>query len=654
MDELGAFSEAAEAAKRPGWPLDPFRIRRALWNGRLWLFGFTIAGVLLGLIWAKGVLGNSYETTAVLKYEGALHLAGYQFATGASLAPAAQSLHSESVLRRIREEGKIDSNLPALAGRIKYTFDRRSETMQIAVQDDTAEGSAEFAHLVTDVFLSYHRERQARRIEDEIDRVTKRIEAAKQEASEARKRYNEFRERHGIANLSREQRSSVDSAATLRADSEFASAEIRALEAQVSSYEQQLESTPRTSVVAGGTSPERQAYNRLRQELAAARASLSPNHPRLQALEMQVAQLKAELRGASGGVIGSNSTYRTLSEELRGAKSQLATLKERQKGISQLADRAQERVESFSGIEGEASALLAEVEVNEALVRRLRGAEAILEDRLENPPSSFSVLDPGVVPELPLRNKKKIVVFGVLSMLGVFFGLLFALWREFRGFRPQTPAEIAFWGHGPVLGSTGWPADAHGLEELVAGLDDLAPDAMGELLFIGGTQGDSAYAMQLSRRMSEDWFFDRPAPREQSAPYATQERGPLRTPPPSGPFPTSGPYPVGGGPSRPSAAPAQPSTALARRPVNLVRRREGLRLDAWDGPFEDQALRRAARLADRVVVLVRSDAMSAVELNGVRRRLGRDSGIGYIVLGLPDSLRNLPDRVGLVGAFWGT
>ena len=82
MDELEGFSEETDSAKRPGWPVDPFRIRRALWDGRLWLMGFAVGGVLLGLIWAKGVLGNVYEATAVLKYEGALHLAGYQFATG--------------------------------------------------------------------------------------------------------------------------------------------------------------------------------------------------------------------------------------------------------------------------------------------------------------------------------------------------------------------------------------------------------------------------------------------------------------------------------------------------------------------------------------------------------------------------------------------
>ena len=160
--------------------------------------------------------------------------------------------------------------------------------------------------------------------------------------------------------------------------------------------------------------------------------------------------------------------------------------------------------------------------------------------------------------------------------------------------------------------------------------------------------------------MTHDWFATRPVPREQRAPHPTGHSEPLQTPPPhSGPFSTSrGPYPVGNAPrqstapSRPSAAPSQPSTALALRPVQLVSREEGLRLDAWDGPFEDQALRRAARLADRVVLVVRSDSMSPLALNGVRRRVGRDSGIGYIVLGIPEELRGLPDRVGNVTEFW--
>jgi hypothetical protein len=79
-----------------------------------------------------------------------------------------------------------------------------------------------------------------------------------------------------------------------------------------------------------------------------------------------------------------------------------------------------------------------------------------------------------------------------------------------------------------------------------------------------------------------------------------------------------------------------------------------LDIQAWDGTLEGQALRRAARLADRVIVLVRADTMSALNIHHIRRRLGRDQGIGFLVLDLPEEYHGLPDRVGDVTRFWAT
>lgn len=653
MSDRGDTFGEPGGAKRPGWPADPFRVRRALWTAKSWVIGAALLGVVFGLFWVKVVVGRTYESAVVLKHEGGLQIDGYDLSTGQELAPAAEALHRESVLRRIRELSGVDWSLPALASAIEYNFDPRGDTLAIRVRGDTPDGAADFANMVTDVFLAYHRANQARRIELEVESLSQRIAAAQVEAEEARQLYNEFRVRHGIAHLPSEQRSTVNSAAQLRVDSQFASAEARVLKARIQTLEEQLAKTPRTSMVAGGVSPEREAYNRLRSELASARASLSPDHPRVQSLEQQVEQLRSHVRAGGGGdsVVGSNSAYVELTNELRATKSELTTLLAKQSVLDSMAEKAQSRTDSLAGVEGEASTLLAEVAVNEALIGRLQATEAALEDALQHPPSGFSVLDPGSVPELPIQNKAKPVIFGAMSLVGLFCGLAFALWREFRGLRLQTPAEIAFWGSGPVLAATPWPSDPLGLDELVAGLDDLAPEAKGNLLLLGGTPDDASSAGELARCINADWFVDGPmavaAAPAPSAP-SPHQRGPLTTPPPP-----SGPYPVGGSPS-PSAAPAQPSTALALRPVQLVRREQRIRLQAWDGPFEGQALRRAARLADRVIVLVRSDGMTALALSGIRRRIGRKDGIGYIVLALPEELGALPDRVGDVVQFWQT
>jgi hypothetical protein len=579
----------------------------------------------------------------VLKFEGAAWIDGMPPFNNA-LGPAAGALHRQAALRRIADEVGFEGSLKTLKSLIHYNADLFEGTLRLKVPGDTAEDAAQFARTVVDIFIQYHEEQQAKRIEIEIGRINKRMAAAEDEEEVARRRYNEFRDAHGIADLSTEQRRMLESAAKLRANSELAGSEVRALEAQVKSLGTQLASTSQTRVVIGGVSPERAAYQRLRQELATARATLLENHPRVQSLQQQVDRLRAGGTGTSGGdgQLAANTTYQVIGQQLRTAKSNLEALRERQRGLIELAEKAQQRVEAFSDIEGEASGLLAEVKINENLVRGLRETEAALEDALRNPSSGFVILDPGSVPEYPVRNKMKLVVFGAVPLVSFGLALLFVLSGEFRGLRVQTPAEIAFWGNGPVLGTTSWPNDPHGLDELVAGLDDYPP---ANVFIVGGSPHEAQLAAELAHRMYDHWVITRRTPsRGPTPPAPIREPTPIQTPPPSGPYPISG--------SSPSSALA---TSPSLRPVEVLPTRlakDRVNLEAWDRPLEGQALRRAARLADRVVVLIHSGALSAPQLNRMHQRLGREGGVGYIVLGLPNELSSLPDRIGDVAEFW--
>jgi len=638
-------------AKRQGFPVDPHRLKRALWGGRFWLIGAGGLGLIIGLFYVKVLMGSAYETTVVLKYEGDMSM-GDQRPSAHAIEPAADALLRQSVLSEIRDELGFDSNLTDLAEWIQYETDHRAGTLLFAVSGETGEDAAEYARVVTNVFTAYHKDRQSRRIEAEIARTEKRIDAAEADAEKALRRYNAFREKHGISDLPTEQQSMLEAAAQLRADSELAVPEIRALEAQVSSLEGLLASTPKTSVVGGGVSPERATYERLRQELVSAQASLSPDHPRVQSLQQQVGQLRAQLRSgggstsSGGGLVGINATYQDVAGQLREAKSNLAALRERQKGLSGMAERAQDRVASFSGIEGEASALLAAVKVNENLLSDLRSTNSILEDALRDPPSGFVVLDPGGVPEYPVEDNMKLVVFLAIPVLFVTLVLLVVLRREFRGLRLETPAEVAFWGKGPVLASTPWPSSQDGLADLIAGLDDHVPHANGSFLVVGSSTDESNLARVFVDRINRDWFStDEPAGTPNLVTPAPAERGPLQTPPPSGP------YPVGRS-GTPSVALVRLPPAPATEAIQVVRPEGHLELAAWNGPLEGQSLRRAARLADRVVILVRSGAATALSLNAMQRRFGRERGVGYIVVGLPEEFLTLPDRVGDAAAFW--
>ena len=72
---------------------------------------------------------------------------------------------------------------------------------------------------------------------------------------------------------------------------------------------------------------------------------------------------------------------------------------------------------------------------------------------------------------------------------------------------------------------------------------------------------------------------------------------------------------------------------------------------AWNGPLSGPLLRRAARLAHRVMVVV-SSGMSALDLARVHTRLGREGGVGFVLVNLSDAYVDLHDRVGPVSEFW--
>src|SRR4029077_2284233 len=107
-------------------------------------------------------------------------------------------------------------------------------------------------------------------------------------------------------------------------------------------------------------------------------------------------------------------------------------------------------------------------------------------------------------------------------------------------------------------------------------------------------------------------------------------------------------------PAPQSAKPVGSSEAL----VPIYRQGSALRpylaegTHAWRGAMEGPALRHAARMADRVIVLLTSGAEVFTSVAALRTRIGRERGVGVVLLGLGSDLLNLPDRAGDVQTFW--
>jgi hypothetical protein len=268
---------------------------------------------------------------------------------------------------------------------------------------------------------------------------------------------------------------------------------------------------------------------------------------------------------------------------------------------------------------------MSETKVAEQALENAKALYASADLESQNPPSEFKVLERAFPAKEALASPRKNIMLGLpigfalLSLLGII------LW-SLRRLDVRTPKEAAFWGSVPVVGASTWPRDPDMLSSLMHDLDDYAPHCEGVTLIVGASLDEA----HLARRVAE-WDGHRMVKSidDPQRLLAAGQGGST--------------YPL----ARPSSAAEQRDRA----------EREGaaasnMQILTLTGPVPAQALRRAARLADRVMVVVASGKHSIFQLMKIKGRLGRDQGIGILLVGLDKDYAMVRDRVGDIERFW--
>jgi uncharacterized protein involved in exopolysaccharide biosynthesis len=639
---------------RPGLPVHPYRLYRALMAGKWWLLGAAVLGLALGVGIAKLLMGSNYEAAASLKYEGVRSPSGEGRSDPAEVGSLAEAFLIEPVLRNTRQQLNLQTPLTALRARIEVDADTRAGTVRVRTGADASEQAAELANTLGEVFMRYHRERREQQLRSEISRVERRMRPAREALGEARATYDAFRETHGIADLSNEQQRGIETAAELQAQRDVAQSDIEALKARIQQLRRDVRTTPRMEVTSSQASAEARELSETQAALSAARASLSDDHPRVQALEQRVGTLRLRLHSNEGNrrgleQMGTSSRRSTLETSLSEAQAELESAHQRLASLQELSAQAKERVAALSDIEGEASALLSQVRIHERVLNDLEEEHAQLIDLVGEPTSGFRVLTRATPPEHPEPSRRKVLAALLSPTLLLLLAAGVLLTRELWGGRLWTPAEVAYWGGAPVVGTTGWPRDPQGLDALVADLDDFVPTSAGEMLVVGVNERTAPLAREVADWLREDWSDTRLFGAVPSAPAPAHPPSRTLTPPTV----TTAQMVVVPSTPHVAALPRDPRPHQANvDPGNRTEASPRLRVRPWLGPACGQGLRRAARLADRVLVTVQAGHATAAELAATRTRLGRDGGIGFVVVDLPPDLTRLADRVGPVEDFW--
>ena len=836
--------ESRAKARRPGLPIEPRRALRILWPERRRLGIVFLATALVALV-ASFFAPKTFESEAALLYEGIPLLDTDE--DGPTPSAFVQSAVVPSRLQEVRELLKWDISLSDLEARVDASLESETSIRFVAT-GPTAKEAYALAQAVLDVFLAHQASFNAKEIERLSTENELSLRRAHERREEAQAAFNEFREKSGKPDLLDEKEQLLERAAELRSRADEAAVEIAAQTARIAELEEARRELPQ-QIIGSATrgSPVDAPLAEARAELAEARGTLSEQHPRVQALKQRVANLESQ-RGSQKAELGdqtlvSNPARTSVELELATARAALAAAQERQSAILVLLENIQRDSESLAPEEGEARQIIGALEAAVARVEELTIRGAALRDAALTSVTGFRVLSVPVVPEHSSASKTVLIVLAMLPFLAA---LVYAVWLLLRCLRTLTveaPREVAWWGNGPVLGTSIWPRDPDALTAFVDELEDQGVYGAGRTLVVPATEAERDIACDFAVRLAEaPWLaaaildvgersaygsgLVTPAPMSgsprlpgglgipprrlstQGTPSVSHGRAiphkptvqgfvppsgrpssspPIITPSPVPPSDTSSPKPYSSRPPRkrtviglpavrpsnevespeqisieakpimpssappPSAAPddspkvpsgMQPfqrkrgaratvrmvvpanhsnaatdaasadqptsdeeaflltrpvpveagatpepvgravhvrtetpeqsaSDAVMRAAVRLLgdeqedvtelrrsapptaRRVEdvtGVAL-AWNGPLSGPVLRRAARLAHRVMVVV-SSGLSVVELSRIKTRLGRDKGVGYVLVNLEDAYLDTQDRVGPVEEFW--
>lgn len=607
----------AEAAPegRPGQPVDLGRVLRSVRTGWRWIFLSTIAMLVVGATLARKFVAREYTSDLSILWEPGSADGSAAEDEGRTLRTLSDTVKLPVNLARVRERLHLTLTLERLGRRVEVTSSSETRLILLSAIGESPDEARALAQTVSDVFLEHRRTLERTRLEERV-RVYETDEREARTALEAgRQRYDSFRRLHRIANLPAEQLAAIEHAARLRADADLARAEAEGEHAR----ELSLRSAARTQSALTVLSESEQMLGAQRLAdsegaLAQASARLTDAHPTLRALRAETQALRAGASTAvrTGRIVGRNPHWDEYTASATTASAVGSSLRRREELLRSSLRETAARVDELASLDGESATLLASVTVAERHLAEVLALRARAEDARRSPATGLRVVAAAVAPDRPSKSMRRPVI--VLSaVLGALLSTVTLLIRGLRGGRAFSPGEVAFWLNAPVLASSEWPSTDEALAPLIDDVSEHLTRSPGTTLVLALNKSALSCAIalvdELALQSETSGRSETGQPIEAREPKANKTRVELRL----------------GGASQ-----------------TLV---------VSDCASQGALVRRLARTADRVLIVVESGAQTAMDLLAMRKRLGTLQAVAAVVVNVDGAAMDGADRVGSAQRF---
>ncbi len=504
MDDFGHNQDEDQQSSRPGAPVDPRRLLRLVLSKWRAIGVGALLGAVIGTV-VLSALPNAYVSSARLTHTGIEALGD---TAGGHASVFVEAMTTSSYLREVRDRLQWEGGLRELKLRIATRIGSDGRTMILEAKGDSAQDAQTFAQTVIDVFL----ERQTASVEQRLDRAISDTDAslvgARAALEQARKAELEFERASGHADAVAERARLIKRANKLGAQAEEQAVEATAQRARIAELEAAKKQLPATIVSSAkkGTAVDA-ALARAKTDLVAARATLSEEHPKVKALRGRVASLEAQRKGQrselSEETMAANPARQAVEQDLAKAKVALAGALEKRASLLELAATTLRKADALAVFEADAMRLQSDAKAAEQRVADLQKRLTSLRDAAQTPGSGFRVLAAPTLPEEAAGGGFGWLLGFASPLLGALIVALFFIARELDGLRVQTSTEVAWWGRGPVLGTSCWPRHADALDEFVDEMEDVGMIGAGRTLVVPATEAERELACAFALRLAE-------------------------------------------------------------------------------------------------------------------------------------------------------
>ncbi len=614
-----------------------------------------IAGVAVALFISLVVMKSRYAASAAVVWEPA----DSEAASGQKRKMA--TLYHAIQLPSVMEATASRPDVPVRAGGVRGAIRVRNEpgANMLIIRATTGDGasSVAIANGVAEEFIA-NEERRLRDFHQTIIAQTRALrDTALAELRGARKAYDAFRDENGILDLDAERQVAIQAMAMLSATQGEANAEVEAQNERLrilSDAKGRLDE--RTVLSEKELLPTAVSLAESEAELQKALSTLTGAHTQVQALTAQVDSLRKatdtlNLAVVAERIVGRHPQFDHLLNNLTEARADSGAANERQQVFSALVGAARERLENLLRTEGQARELQAVLDLRNTHYTEAQATLARAEDTARTATTHLRLASRATPSSMPVSSWRRIAMVMLLPLLFASICLLLGIFLWPPLYRAHSARELSFWGSGPVVATSSWPAPAgdggpsseRALADLCSDLAPFVATARGTVLIVPFSNAEAKEAEQLATTLNarrgsaptaDEGALQDESDDQHASHHAESEDDGAN---PTVPLVVAYRPPVTSLPEEGSPEKSQSEKGQAKpvRSADIT----------WRGHDADD-LRRACRRADRVLVLTHSRRYRLWQLWSSNRLFGRQRGFAFVLLSADAGIVHLPDRAG--------